>query len=113
MTNASRICIKVQRMKSQLEENRYVFTDTITLQIMGRYLLITNAYGQETEVQSKDVIGEQLLIIASGKFQYTSGGVLETPLGTMQRYYEMLDYEGQSFRVALLIFRLAIPTIIN
>ncbi|PLK59165.1 Co2+/Mg2+ efflux protein ApaG [Candidatus Palibaumannia cicadellinicola] len=125
MTNSSRVCIQVQsmyiEMQSQPEDNRYVFAYTITLrnlgrhniQLMSRYWLITNAYGQETEVQGKGVVGEQPLILARGEFQYTSGAVLETPLGTMQGYYEMLDHKRQSFRVAIPVFRLAIPTIIN
>ncbi|HFF9505388.1 TPA: ApaG domain, partial [Serratia marcescens] len=46
-------------------------------------------------------------------FQYTSGAILETPLGTMEGHYEMVDHQGQPFRTAIPVFRLAIPTLIH
>jgi ApaG protein len=83
------------------DEERYVFAYQITVrnlgrynvQLVGRYWLITNANGKE--------------------FQYTSGAILETPLGTMEGHYEMLDHQGQSFQIAIPVFRLAIPTLIH
>ncbi|MDP5207265.1 ApaG domain, partial [Alishewanella sp. SMS9] len=44
---------------------------------------------------------------------YTSGAVLETPVGTMQGYYEMIDQKQQSFRTPIPLFRLAQPHILN
>jgi ApaG protein len=103
------------------EQERYVFAYTVTVrnlgrhnvQLVGRYWLITNSNGKETHVQGEGVVGEQPLILPNNEFQYTSGAILETPLGTMEGHYEMLDHEGQSFRIAIPVFRLAIPTLIH
>ncbi|SNC58551.1 Co2+/Mg2+ efflux protein ApaG [Sodalis endosymbiont of Henestaris halophilus] len=125
MINSPRICVQVQSMyietQSQPEKKRYVFAYTIRLrnlgrysvQLLGRYWRITNANGQEIEVQGEGVLGEKPCILPRGEFQYTSGAVLETPLGTMQGYYNMVNYQGQGFQVAIPVFRLAIPSLIN
>ncbi len=83
------------------------------MQLLGRYWLITNSNGRQTEVQGEGVIGEQPVIPPGGEFQYTSGAILETPLGTMEGHYEMVDHQGQPFRTAIPVFRLAIPTLIH
>lgn len=125
MIDSPRVCIQVQSLyvesQSLPEEERYVFAYTITIrnlgrfnvQLLGRYWLITNANGRQTEVQGEGVVGEQPLIPPGGEFQYTSGAVLETPLGTMEGHYEMVDHLGQPFRTAIPVFRLAIPTLIH
>ncbi|TKI08726.1 Co2+/Mg2+ efflux protein ApaG [Martelella alba] len=125
MIDSPRVCVQVQSVyietQSLPEEQRYVFAYTITVrnlgrhsvQLMGRYWLITNSNGKETEVQGEGVVGEQPVIAPGGEFQYTSGAVLETPLGTMQGHYHMRDHQGQSFRIAIPVFRLAIPSLIH
>ncbi len=125
MINSPRVCVQVQSMyvetQSIPEEERYVFAYTITVrnlgrhnvQLVGRYWLITNSNGKETEVQGEGVVGEQPLILPGNEFQYTSGAILETPLGTMEGHYEMLDHQGQSFRIAIPVFRLAISSLIH
>ena len=125
MVDTPRVCVHVQSVyiasQSDPENDRYVFAYTITIrnlgrtavQLLGRYWLITNGNGRETEVQGEGVIGEQPLIEAGSEFQYTSGAVIETPMGTMQGHYEMIDSEGEAFRVEIPVFRLAIPTQIH
>ena len=125
MIDSPRVCIQVQSIcvesQSIPEEERYVFAYTITIrnlgrtnvQLLGRYWLITNSNGRQTEVQGEGVIGEQPVIPPGGEFQYTSGAILETPLGTMEGHYEMVDHQGQPFRTAIPVFRLAIPTLIH
>lgn len=125
MSDTPRVCVHVQSAyissQSAPEENRYVFAYTITVrnlgrhavQLLGRYWLITNGNGRETEVQGEGVVGEQPHIAPGSEFQYTSGAVLETPMGTMQGHYEMVDSEGEAFRVAIPVFRLAIPSHIH
>ncbi|MDU2479099.1 MAG: ApaG domain [Klebsiella sp.] len=71
------------------------------VQLLGRYWLITNGHGRETEVQGEGVVGEQPHIPAGGEYQYTSGAVIETPLGTMQGHYEMIDIDGAPFRIEI------------
>lgn len=47
------------------------------------------------------------------EYQYTSGAVIETPLGTMQGHYEMIDENGDAFTIDIPVFRLAVPTLIH
>lgn len=106
MIHSPRVCVQVQSVyiesQSSPEEERYVFAYTVTIrnlgrsqvQLLGRYWLITNGHGRETEVQGEGVVGEQPYIPAGGEYQYTSGAVIETPLGTMQGHYEMIDIDG-------------------
>jgi ApaG protein len=125
MSDSPRVCVQVQSIyiesQSIPEQQRYVFAYTITIrnlgrtevQLLRRYWRITNANGRETEVQGEGVIGEQPVITAGNEFQYTSGAILETPLGTMEGHYEMVTAEGESFQVSIPVFRLAISTLIN
>jgi ApaG protein len=59
------------------------------------------------------VVGEQPLIAPGNEFQYTSGAVIETPMGTMQGHYVMVDEQGDTFHVEIPVFRLAIQTHIH
>ena len=125
MINSPRVCVQVQSVyiesQSSPHEERYVFAYTVTIrnlgrtqvQLLGRYWLITNGHGRETEVQGEGVVGEQPHIPAGGEYQYTSGAVIETPLGTMQGHYEMIDEQGIAFTIDIPVFRLAVPTLIH
>lgn len=125
MSETARVSVHVQSQyvasQSSPEDDRYVFAYTITIrnlgrsavQLLGRYWLITNGNGRETEVQGEGVVGEQPLIAAGNEFQYTSGAVIETPMGTMQGHYVMVDEQGESFHVEIPVFRLAIQTHIH
>lgn len=125
MINSPRVSVQVQSIyiesQSAPDEQRYVFAYTVTIrnlgrtpvQLLGRYWLITNGNGRETEVQGEGVIGVQPHIAPGEEYQYTSGAVIETPLGTMQGHYEMIDAEGKPFRVAIPVFRLAVSTLIH
>ncbi|WP_454121517.1 Co2+/Mg2+ efflux protein ApaG [Kosakonia sp. Marseille-Q7440] len=125
MINSPRVSVQVQSLyiesQSQPDHERYVFAYTVTIrnlgrsavQLLSRYWLITNGNGRETEVQGEGVVGEQPHIEPGGEFQYTSGAVIETPLGTMQGHYDMIDAQGNPFRVAIPVFRLAVPIVIH
>jgi len=123
MINSPRVCVHVQSVyiesQSAPDEQRYVFAYTVTnlgrasVQLLGRYWLITNGNGRETEVQGEGVVGVQPHIAPGEEYQYTSGAVIETPLGTMQGHYEMIDAEGNPFRIDIPVFRLAVSTLIH
>lgn len=108
--------------QSDPNEDRYVFAYTITIQNKGqqsvqlksRYWLITDSNGKKVEVQGDGVIGQQPVIKPNGKFQYTSGAVVDTPVATMQGYYDMIEIESASpFKANIDVFRLAQPNILN
>ncbi|MEN4763052.1 Co2+/Mg2+ efflux protein ApaG [Pantoea agglomerans] len=125
MSETARVSVHVQSQyvasQSSPDDDRYVFAYTITIrnlgrssvQLLGRYWLITNGNGRETEVQGEGVVGEQPLIAPGNEFQYTSGAVIETPMGTMQGHYVMVDEKGDTFHVEIPVFRLAIQTHIH
>ncbi|MGK3142917.1 Co2+/Mg2+ efflux protein ApaG [Pantoea sp. C2G6] len=125
MSETARVSVHVQSQyvasQSSPDDDRYVFAYTITIrnlgrssvQLLGRYWLITNGNGRETEVQGEGVVGEQPHIAAGNEFQYTSGAVIETPMGTMQGHYVMVDEQGDTFHVEIPVFRLAIQTHIH
>ncbi|AIR04736.1 MULTISPECIES: Co2+/Mg2+ efflux protein ApaG [Cedecea] len=125
MLDSPRVCVQVQSFyiesQSSPEDERFVFAYTVTIrnlgrtavQLLGRYWLITNGNGRETEVQGEGVVGEQPHIEPGNDYQYTSGAVIETPLGTMQGHYTMVDAQGEAFKVEIPVFRLAIPTFIH
>ena len=100
---------------------RYVFAYTITIrnlssdtvQLLSRYWLITDANGKQTEVEGEGVVGEQPTLAPGSSYRYTSGAVLDTPVGTMQGHYQMITSTQQRFNAAIPLFRLAMPNILN
>ena len=99
------------------EEDRYVFAYTIRIhnlgevpaQLVSRHWVITDANGKVQEVRGDGVVGEQPLLQPGERFEYTSGTVLETPLGTMRGSYQMLVDDGTRFDAMIDPFTLSIP----
>ncbi len=102
-------------------EQRYVFAYTITIRnegglpatLLTRHWIITDANGGVKEVRGDGVVGEQPRLEPGQGFRYSSGAVLETPVGTMQGSYQMIDTEGQRFDALIPLFRLAMPGILH
>ncbi len=125
MTSQFNIAVSVDTFyiaaQSDPNAQRYVFAYTITIrnqsaedvQLLRRYWLITDANGKQTEVAGDGVIGEQPRLSPGASYQYTSGAVLETPVGTMQGHYEMITAQQEQFNAAIPLFRLAMPNILN
>ncbi|HEX8757507.1 MAG TPA: Co2+/Mg2+ efflux protein ApaG [Steroidobacteraceae bacterium] len=107
--------------QSSPSEQRYVFSYTITIRnegqraakLLTRHWIITDANGQVKEVRGEGVVGEQPHLNPGQGFRYSSGAVLETPVGTMEGSYQMVDAEGQCFDAPIAPFRLAIPGILQ
>lgn len=107
--------------QSEPERNRFVFAYTITIenlgsvtaQLISRHWLITDAHGKVQEVRGEGVVGEQPVLPPGGSYQYTSGAVLETPVGTMQGSYRMVADDGHDFDADIPTFRLAVPNVLN
>ena len=99
------------------EDDRYVFAYTIrirnvgdvTAQLLSRHWVITDANGKVQEVRGDGVVGEQPWLQPGEHFEYTSGAVLETPLGTMRGSYQMLADDGTRFDAMIDPFTLSIP----
>ena len=107
--------------QSDPDENRFVFAYHITIRNVGtvrakllsRHWIITDGTGQRQEVKGEGVVGEQPHLAPGESFRYTSGSVLETPVGTMHGSYQMLSDEGQRFDATIAPFTLAVPRVLN
>lgn len=107
--------------QSDPDEDRYVFAYHITLtntgsataQLISRHWIITDGAGKVQEVRGLGVIGEQPLLAPGQQFTYSSGSVLETPVGTMQGSYQMVAEDGQRFDAEIPPFVLAMPRVLH
>ena len=107
--------------QSDPNERRYVFSYTITIRnegavparLLTRHWIITHGNGKVQEVRGDGVVGEQPHLKPGQGFRYSSGAILETPVGAMQGSYEMIDDDGQRFDVPIRPFRLAMPGIVQ
>lgn len=123
MSNAIRIDVLTNYLQEQSEprDSKYVFSYTITIRnegevpakLLRRHWVITDANGKVQEVRGDGVVGEQPYIKPGQGFRYSSGAVLETPVGTMQGSYQMVADGGQTFDAPIPTFRLAVPGILQ
>ncbi len=107
--------------QSRPESGRYVFAYTITIanngdvpvRLISRHWVITDANGKVQEVSGDGVVGEQPHLNPGEKFRYSSGAVLETPVGAMQGLYRMEADNGVKFDAPIAPFTLAVPGVLH
>ncbi len=103
--------------QSAPEDGRYVFAYTIRIRnrsdvparLLGRHWVITDANGKVREVEGAGVVGEQPWLQPGEDFEYTSGAVLETDIGTMKGSYDMIADDGTRFDAPIPQFTLSVP----
>ena len=103
------------------DDQRYVFAYTITIRnegetaarLLTRHWIITDSNGKVQEVRGSGVVGEQPHLQPGQTFRYTSGAVIETPVGAMHGSYQMLGDDGSKFEAPIQPFRLAMPGVLN
>lgn len=103
--------------QSEPEQDRYVFAYTITIsnvgsvpaKLLARHWVITDSNGKVQEVRGEGVVGEQPHLQPGESFQYTSGTILETSVGSMQGSYQMIADDGVEFDAPIAPFTLSIP----
>jgi ApaG protein len=119
--------IRVEVETSYIEEQsdprdqRFVFSYTITIRnegavparLMTRHWIITDANGNVKEMRGDGVVGEQPYLKPGQGFRYSSGAVIETPVGTMQGSYQMVADDGERFDAPIAPFRLAMPGVLH
>ena len=119
--------IRVEVETSYIEEQsdprdkRFVFSYTITIRnegqvparLLTRHWIITDANGNVKETRGDGVVGEQPYLKPGQGFRYSSGAVIETPVGTMQGSYQMMADDGLKFDAPIAPFRLAIPGVLH
>ena len=107
--------------RSRSSEGKYFYSYRVTIrnlegescQLISRRWLITDANGQKQEVIGDGVIGQQPVLNSGEEFTYTSGCLLETPVGTMEGYYVMKTRDGREFQMPIKPFLLAVPGAVN
>ncbi|PXW91320.1 ApaG protein [Nitrosomonas sp. Nm84] len=107
--------------QSDEESDRHVFAYTITIantgtvasQLISRHWIINNGDGTIQEVRGLGVVGEQPLLKPGDSFEYTSGTVISTPVGSMRGSYQMAAEDGVHFDVAIPEFILSAPRILH
>ena len=107
--------------QSEPDIDRYVFAYTITIenlseipaQLLSRHWVITDANGKVQEVSGDGVVGEQPKLGPGETFRYSSGAVLETPVGAMQGSYRMHADDGADFDAPIPPFTLAVPGVLH
>lgn len=103
--------------QSDPASERYAFSYTVTIRNTGdvavrllrRHWLITDADGNEREVRGEGVVGEQPYLAPGEDYSYTSGTVIDTPVGAMQGSYRMQAEDGAEFDAPIDPFTLAVP----
>jgi len=114
---------QVNYLPDQSDEagDRFVFSYTITITNLGnaavklisRHWIITDAHNHVQEVRGQGVVGEQPLIKPDQSFEYTSGTVLTTQVGTMRGSYQMQTGDGTQFDVEIPQFVLSVPRVLH
>jgi len=100
---------------------RYAFAYTVrirnegnvSVQLLGRRWLITDAKGKVQEVQGAGVVGEQPILHPGQTFEYSSSAVIETSLGEMRGSYKMHTVTGKTFDAEIAPFLLTLPHALN
>ena len=119
--------ISVQVVPSYIEDqsypdqDHYVFSYTVTIvndgdipaKLLTRHWLITDSTGDTQEVKGDGVVGEQPYLKPGEGFQYTSGTMMKTPIGSMTGSYQMLADDGIEFDAPIPEFYLVVPTTLH
>jgi len=114
---------QVKYLPEQSDESgsRFVFTYTISITNLGkvaaklisRHWIITDTYNHVQEVRGQGVVGEQPLLKPNQSFEYTSGTLLATQVGTMSGSYQMQAEDGTEFEIDIPQFVLSVPRVLH
>lgn len=117
------ITVRSRYIAGQSDPNKdhYVFAYHISITnngskpitLMSRRWLIVDAHFRSQEVTGEGVVGRQPRIEPGASFDYSSGCVMETEVGTMEGHYDMVTDDGQSLRVAIAKFVLSAPRVVH
>ncbi|OAB76132.1 Co2+/Mg2+ efflux protein ApaG [Cochleicola gelatinilyticus] len=103
-------------------KTQYAFSYTITIenqsehtvQLASRYWEIRDSLNAVEVVEGDGVIGVQPTLKSGEKHTYSSGCLLQSPFGSMQGYYRMINFSTNSlFKVAIPNFKLNAPFAVN
>ena len=103
--------------QSNPDHAEYTFAYTISIankgdeavQLLARHWIITDGNNSVREVEGEGVVGDQPHIQPGEVYQYSSGAILATKIGTMEGNYKMLSASGQTFDAIIHPFGLIHP----
>jgi ApaG protein len=125
MTEQSDIHITVTprylQEQSVPESNQFVFAYTVHMENRGevaarlltRHWIITDAEGKTEEVRGPGVVGEHPHLQPGDSYEYTSGAILKTPVGSMMGSYQMRDDNGELFDATIPVFTLSAEVVFH
>ena len=107
--------------QSDADAGRYAFAYTITItnngavpaQLISRHWIITDANNLVQEVKGQGVVGAQPKLKPGESFEYTSGSMLTTPVGTMRGSYQMVADDGTRFDASIPEVTLSVPRVLH
>lgn len=131
-----KIDVKTQYIKNQSlpDEEKYVFAYHIdifnlshqTVQLMTRHWLITDGNGKLQEIQGDGVVGDTPTLAPGESYQYSSGAVLATQVGSMSGHYGMrlileteeeiedaMEDNALIFNANIPVFTLSVPSALH
>ena len=117
------IAVVTEYVESQSlpSEGKYFFSYTVKIKNVGkipaklisRHWIITDANERKEEVRGLGVVGEQPRLKTNESFEYTSGTIINTPVGSMYGTYQMVADNGYEFDAEIPLFSLNIPKVLN
>ena len=117
------VSVRTEYLENQSlpSEGKYFFSYTVTIKNVGkipaklisRHWVITDANERIEEVRGLGVVGEQPRLKTNESFEYTSGTIINTPVGTMYGTYQMVADNGYEFDAEIPMFSLNIPKLLN
>ena len=117
------VSVRTEYLENQSlpSEGKYFFSYTVTIKNVGkipaklisRHWVITDANERVEEVRGLGVVGEQPRLKTNESFEYTSGTIINTPVGTMYGTYQMVADNGYEFDAEIPLFSLNIPKVLN
>ena len=107
--------------RSNAAKKQFVFAYHITItnkgdfgaKLLTRHWYITDGDQKQQEVQGDGVVGQQPHIMPGSSYSYSSGCILDTPVGCMQGSYQMLEDTGEFFDARIPLFSLRVPAAVN
>lgn len=122
-TNPIEVSVKTNYVKERSDpsNHRYVFDyhisitnltdDNVTLR--SRFWRIVDGNEGIQEVVGDGVIGLQPEIAPNQYFEYSSGAILSTSVGSMQGHFVMEKHDGSQFNAPVSPFTLAAPNALH
>jgi len=118
-----RVSVRTQYIAKQSDpaKDHFVFAyhvaiknhGSVAVKLMSRRWLIVDSDFRVQEVTGDGVVGKQPTIAPGKSFEYSSGCVLETEVGTMEGHYDMVADDGHAFSAPIEKFVLSAPRVVH